>query len=129
MTLLVVALGGALGAVARYLAGGWVQQMAGGSFPWGTMAVNLAGSFLLGLALVLVQSAASSPEARAFIAIGFFGSFTTFSTFSYETHAMVQAGDWWRAGAYTTGSVVLGLVAIAVGAGIGSWIAPGGGSA
>ena len=115
MTLLVVASGGALGAVARYLASGWVQDLTGGFFPWGTFAVNAAGSFLLGFVLVWLQSTVASPETRQFITIGFLGSFTTFSTFSFEATAMLRDGEWWRAGGYVMGSVTLGIVAVLVG--------------
>ena len=116
MTLLVVGLGGALGAISRYLASGWVQDLAGGFFPWGTFAVNAAGSLVLGFVLVWLQATVSSAELRQFIAIGFLGSFTTFSTFSYEAMAMMRDGEWWRAGGYTVGSVALGLLAVGVGA-------------
>jgi len=116
VALLVVGLGGAFGAVARYLASGWVQNMAGGFFPWGTVAVNVAGSLLLGFVLVWAQTTVSSAELRQFIAIGFLGSFTTFSTFSYEALAMMRDGEWWRAGGYTIGSVALGLIAVGAGA-------------
>ena len=118
MTLVVVGVGGALGAIARYLASGWVQNMTGGFFPWGTMAVNIAGSLLLGFSLVWLQTTVSSAELRQFIAIGFLGSFTTFSTFSYEALAMLRDGEWWRAGGYTVGSVTLGLLAVGAGAAI-----------
>lgn len=118
MTLVVVGLGGAMGAIARYLASGWVQDLTGGFFPWGTMAVNIVGSLLLGFALVWLQTTVTSAEVRHFIAIGFLGSFTTFSTFSYEALAMLRDGEWWRAGGYTVGSVTLGLLAVGTGAAI-----------
>lgn len=115
MSLLVVAGGGALGAVARWLATGWVQDVTGEFFPWGTLAVNVAGSLLLGFALAWLQSTVASAEMRQFVAIGFLGSFTTFSTFSYETVAMLRDGEWWRAGGYTAGSVFLALMAVVAG--------------
>lgn len=116
MTLLVVGLGGAFGAVSRYLTSGWVQEWAGSFFPWGTMAVNVLGSLLLGFLMVWLQATAASAEVRGLITVGFLGSFTTFSTFSYETTAMLRDGEWWRAGGYTVGSVVLGLMAVGLGA-------------
>jgi CrcB protein len=122
MTLLAVALGGALGAVARYLASGWLQDATRGFFPWGTFGVNVAGSLLLGFALVWLQGTVASAEVRALITIGFLGSFTTFSTFSYETVAMLRDGEWWRAGGYAAGSLALGLVAVAAGAAIASGV-------
>ena len=122
MSLLAVASGGAFGAVSRYLASGWVQQLTGGFFPWGTLAVNVAGSLLLGFALIWLQGTVVSAEMRELVTIGFLGSFTTFSTFSFETVAMVRDGEWWRAGGYVAGSVALGLVAVVVGAALASSI-------
>lgn len=116
MAPLVVGLGGALGAMARYMATDWVRQVAGDSMPWGTFAVNVVGSFLLGFFLVWLQSGELSAQARQLVAVGFLGSFTTFSTFSYETVALTQAGQWWRAGGYAMGSVALGVVAVMLGA-------------
>jgi CrcB protein len=118
MTLLVVGLGGAGGAIARYLVGGWVQSLSGTFFPWGTFVVNLTGSFALGFVLVWLQSTVATPELRALIAIGFLGSFTTFSTFSYEALSMLRDGQWWQATGYTAGSVAVGLIAVALGAGL-----------
>ena len=115
VTLLAVASGGALGAVARYLASGWVQDLTGGFFPWGTFAVNAAGSFLLGFSLIWLQSTMASTELRSLITIGFLGSFTTFSTFSFETAALLRDGEWWRAGGYAAGSMALGLAAVVMG--------------
>jgi CrcB protein len=116
VTLLVIGLGGALGAVSRYAASGWVQTLTGSFLPWGTVAVNVAGSLALGFVMVWLQSTTSSAELRDLVTVGFLGSFTTFSTFSYETVAMLRDGEWWRAGGYTAGSVVLGLIAVALGA-------------
>lgn len=115
-TLIVVALGGAFGAVARYLVSGWIQDVGRSFFPWGTLGVNVAGSLLLGFAMVWLQGTLASAEARSFVTIGFLGSFTTFSTFSYETLAMLRDGEWWRAGGYAMGSLAFGLAAIATGA-------------
>lgn len=115
-----VAAGGALGALARYGLSGLVYRFAGSGFPWGTMVVNLLGSFLLGVTLVGLESALQSGPARAFVAIGFLGAFTTFSTFSYETLVLVQGGEWGRVAAYAGGSLVLGILAVALGFGTGS---------
>ena len=116
MALLVVGLGGAFGAMARYLATDWVRAIAGDSFPWGTLAVNVTGSFALGFALVWLQSQAPSGQLRQFVAIGFLGSFTTFSTFSYETVALVRSSEIARAGAYALGSMGVGVAAVLLGA-------------
>jgi CrcB protein len=115
VSFLVVAVGGAMGAVLRYVTSGWVQTVSGGFFPWGTLTVNVLGSLALGFLMVWLQSTASSAEIRDLVTVGFLGSFTTFSTFSYETSAMLRDGEWWRAGGYTVGSLLLGLVAVAVG--------------
>jgi len=104
-----------MGAVLRYVTSGWVQTVSGGFFPWGTLTVNVLGSLALGFLMVWLQSTASSAEIRDLVTVGFLGSFTTFSTFSYETSAMLRDGEWWRAGGYTAGSLILGLVAVAIG--------------
>lgn len=116
MAPVVVGLGGALGAIARYLATDWVRAMAGDAFPWGTLAVNVAGSFALGFLMVWLQSMAPSNQMRQLVGIGFLGSFTTFSTFSYEAVEMVRRGNVLGAGGYAAGSVLLGLVAVVAGA-------------
>jgi len=115
VTLLVIGLAGAVGAVSRYVTSGWVQTLTGGFFPWGTMVVNVAGSFVLGFVMVWFRSTTTSAELRDLITVGFLGSFTTFSTFSYETSAMLRDGEWWRAGGYTAGSVALGLLSVVLG--------------
>ena len=112
MILLSLAVGGVLGTLARYGLAGWVQSWAGASFPWGTFAVNLLGSFLLGFALRGSEAAALSTETRALLTTGFCGAFTTFSTLSWETVALLQSGAWGRAGAYALGSLALGLAAV-----------------
>jgi CrcB protein len=124
--LLAVAAGGALGAVARYLGAGWVQDLTGGFFPWGTFVVNAAGCLLLGFSLVWLQATLVSTAMRDLVTIGFLGSFTTFSTFSYETVAMLRDGEWWRAGGYALGSVALGLVAVVAGGMLAGFITHGG---
>ncbi len=115
MTLVYVALGGALGAAARYGLSGWVQSLAGAGFPAGTMTVNVLGSFLLGASLRYLEAMPVAPELRALVTIGILGAFTTFSTFSYEAVAMLQDGEWGRAGWYMMGSMVLGVAAVILG--------------
>jgi CrcB protein len=110
-----VALGGAAGAVARYWLSGLVYRFAGPGFPWGTLVVNVLGCFAIGIVVVALESTLQSPAVRAAVAIGFLGAFTTFSTYSYEALALLQDGEWARAGAYVGGSVVLGLLAVAAG--------------
>jgi CrcB protein len=114
-----VAFGSAVGGVARYLLGGWIQQRTGGTFPIQTLLINITGSFLLGfLQHYALETSAISPEVRAMLTIGFCGGYTTFSTFSFETVRMLEDGDWRRAALYitlsvtlTVGAAVLGIVA------------------
>ena len=129
MTLAYVALGGALGALARYGISGWVYDRMGEAFPWGTLVVNLLGCLLLGLVIRWLQVSAVSPGMRPFLTIGLLGAFTTFSTFSYETVALLQEGQWLRAGMYAGGSVVLGLVAMVAGMALATAFARAGGAA
>ena len=124
MTPLVVGIGGALGAVARWAGTEWVRGFAGDAFPWGTLAVNVLGSFALGFAMIWFQSLAPSPRARQLVAIGFLGSFTTFSTFSYEAVALVRSGAMTRAGLYAVGSVASGVTAVLMGAALASVLVP-----
>jgi len=85
-----IAIGGAIGSIVRYGISGLVQNMIPGSFPWGTLCVNMIGSLLIGLFWGLSELTFISPVARLFIAIGFLGSFTTFSTFSLETFDLLR---------------------------------------
>lgn len=117
MGILYIALGGAVGAVARYGLGGFIQIRAGGTFPWGTLAVNVLGSFLLGFLFLYLEATAHSAELRRAVTIGILGAFTTFSTFSYEAAILLQNGEWSRGAAYLGGSVVLGLAAVLAGFG------------
>jgi len=90
---LAIAAGGAMGAVFRWWIAGAVQRLAGGAFPWGTLAVNVLGSFLLGFLFVwLIERSTVGELARLAITVGFLGAFTTFSTFSVETVRLIQEG-------------------------------------
>jgi CrcB protein len=123
---LLVALGGALGSVARYGVGVAAPRVLGTAFPWGTLLVNLLGSFLIALVMHLaLTTAAISPSARLFLTTGVMGGFTTYSTFNYETLALV--GDrLWGVAALNVGVTVLGcLVAGVLGQGLGRAIAGG----
>ena len=105
-----IAAGGALGAVARFLVAGAVERWLGAEFPHGTLAVNVLGSFAMGV-LIGVSAAAwsPSPELRAAIAIGLLGGFTTFSTFSLDVAALTGRGEWAPAGIYIMASVFLSI--------------------
>jgi len=114
--LLYVALGSAIGGVSRYLLGGLAQRMLDTTFPAGTLLVNVTGSFLLGAIIrYALETPSLTPEVRAFLTIGFCGGYTTFSTFSYETMALLEDGEWARAGVYITASVILSLIATFLG--------------
>lgn len=113
-TWIAVAAGGAAGTLARYLVGvAWARP---GVFPWWTLGINVTGSLALGLivGVAAARGAASSTLIIA-LAVGVAGGFTTFSTFSVETLAMVERGESLRAIAYVTASIVLGLLAAALG--------------
>ena len=114
---LLVALGGALGSVARWLLTGWVQSLSPTStFPWGTFAVNAVGSFAIGALVTLaLERALVPPSARLFLVTGVLGGFTTFSAFSYETLQLMRDGQWPAAFGYSVSSLVVGVAAAFVG--------------
>ncbi|MGH9444328.1 MAG: fluoride efflux transporter CrcB, partial [Terriglobia bacterium] len=104
---------GAAGTLARYWMQGLVQQQTGGGFPYGTLLVNLAGCFFLGLAgEYALNQIAISPDWRVGITTGFFGAYTTFSTFGWETGHMMQEGEWSKAGIYVCVSVLAGVLLV-----------------
>jgi CrcB protein len=114
MNWLAVAIGGALGSVTRYGVALLLPATAG-RFPWATFCVNLVGSFLIGVAFVLiVQKHTFVPELRLWLMTGFLGGFTTFSSFSLETLQLWQQGQNLQALIYVIGSVVCCLIAVAL---------------
>jgi len=114
--LFAVAAGGALGSVARYLAGIGATKLLGLAFPWGTLLINIAGSFLIGVFVELFALKWDLPqEARVFLTVGICGGFTTFSTFSLEAWLLMQRGEWGYATAYIAGSVILSIAALVMG--------------
>ena len=117
---LLVGLGGCLGAIARYALGGWAAEKWGAGFPYGTLLINVSGSFVLGLFLAVTASRLPlDPRWRLFFAVGFLGAYTTFSTFTYETVQLLLANDWRPALAYVGVSNVLGVGAALLGIGLG----------
>jgi CrcB protein len=111
LKILLIALFGAVGTLARYGLQGVVQLRTGGTFPYGTLLVNLLGCFFLGLiAQFTLNRLVIPPEWRVAIAVGFFGGFTTFSSFGWETAKMMEEGEWVRASAYVGASVIAGLL-------------------
>lgn len=115
LNVVAVALGGALGALARYWLSGSVYQHLGSGFPYGTLAVNVLGSLAMGVVFVLVQERGLPEPWRLAVAIGLLGAFTTFSTFSVDTLALLEQGATGRALAYVASSVALCLLAAAGG--------------
>lgn len=122
MILLYIALGGAVGALARYGLGGWVQGRTGFGFPLGTLVVNVLGCLLIGFALRYLEAVRLAPEVRALVGVGVLGAFTTFSTFGYETVALLEDGAWVRAAAYALGSLALGLTAVYLGMALSTYV-------
>jgi fluoride exporter len=110
-----VALGGGLGATTRFLVAGWVATWSQAGFPWGTFAVNVFGSFVLGLVYRALPPPAASFQSRAFLMIGFCGGFTTFSTFDYETLSLLRQARYSAAGLYSLGSVLTCVIGVYAG--------------
>lgn len=111
--ILLVALGGAIGSVARYLVGKAALLLWGADFPWGTLIVNVLGCFLMGLlAGILAHYAELSQEVRSFLLIGVLGGFTTFSAFSLDLVTLYQRGAWMNAGWYLFASVAVSVAAL-----------------
>ena len=119
-TLLFIAGGGAIGAISRYGASLGVYSLFGRDFPYGTLFVNVAGSFLMGvLSIILLERMSLGPEWRAAILVGFLGSFTTFSTFSIETLNLIEQGDINRALLNMGLSLLLCIMAVWFGVNLG----------
>ena len=111
MRIALIAVFGALGTLARYGLQGIVQIRLVSTFPYGTLLVNLSGCFLLGLVgQFTMNRMVISPDWRVAIAVGFFGGYTTFSSFGWETAKLLDEGAWLRASAYVGASVVAGLL-------------------
>lgn len=110
--LLMVGLGGLVGTWARFRLGGAVYERVGPDFPWGTLTVNVLGSFVLGLLLPLFDARAPLTPLRALIMVGCIGAFTTFSSFAYEAAMLISSGERRRAGIYAAASLGLGLVSL-----------------
>ena len=108
---LLVALGGALGSVCRYLLSGWNVE----SFPFGTFVVNIVGSLLIGFLVGWVNRGVLVPEMKLLLVTGFCGGFTTFSTFANESFAMLKVGDALLSALYVALSVFLGILAVWLG--------------
>lgn len=120
-----ITLGSALGGLARFIVSGLVAERIGETFPWGTLAVNVAGSFLIGVFATLTSPDGRwlvGPTARQFVMTGFFGGFTTYSSFSLQTLMLARDGEWSRAGANAGATVVLCFVAVWLGYVCAAWL-------
>ena len=113
---LLIGAGAFLGANLRFIVGNWAADRFGLTFPYGTLIINVSGSFAIGLFLTLLTGRVPfAPAARLFFAVGFLGGYTTFSTFTVESVALLQARAYLAAILNVTGSVVLGLLAVVLG--------------
>lgn len=115
MTVLVVALGAAIGAPARYLLDQFVQSKHDSVFPWGTLLVNVLGSFVLGVTAQAALSGSASQTVYLLVGTGLCGAFTTFSSFAFETVRLLETGSLLEAGLYAAISVAIGLAAASAG--------------
>jgi CrcB protein len=108
-----VAAGGAIGSVTRYLVGIGSGRLFGANFPWGTLIINVTGSFLIGAVVGLFALKWDLPQAvRIFLTVGICGGYTTFSTFSLDAWYLIERGQTWASAAYMIGSVVLSVGAL-----------------
>ena len=114
-TWLAVAAGGALGSLARFWLAAAMTILTGPRFPWGTLLINVLGSFIIGLVAAVTLTPARigmHPDLRIFLMVGVCGGFTTFSAFSLQTLELLRATEFWPAAGYVVGSVVLCLAAV-----------------
>ena len=122
-TFLAISLGAIMGANCRYWLGGWAAQRFGTAFPYGTLIINLSGSLLLGLFLTLITDRfLVDPRWRILVAIGFFGSYTTFSSYTYESVSLILSGQYLPGFLNLFGSSLLGGIAVLLGIWLGRLI-------
>ena len=111
-----VGIGGAAGAMGRYLVGRELTERIGGVFPWGTFTVNLVGAFLIGILFAtLTEKSVGNDQLRLLLVVGFLGGFTTFSSYTLEAINLAESGTWSTAMLYVLGSNLLGLAACVAG--------------
>jgi CrcB protein len=119
--LLIIGLGGFIGANLRYMVSTWAVGQFGSAFPWGTLIINFSGSCLLGVFIAWTMAHAPvDPRVRLFIAVGFFGAYTTFSTYANESVTLLQNGDWLGALSNILGTNLVCILGAAVGLAVGS---------
>lgn len=120
LNIFLVALGGALGSVARYFVSVWSVRLAGPSFPWGTLTVNIVGAFLIGLMVeTIARRFDASAEMRLFLVTGILGGFTTWSSFTLDAVALFERGDLGLSALYLGGSLVVSFAAVFAGLALG----------
>lgn len=111
-----IALGAVPGALSRYYVTRWCLQWFGSGFPFGTLFINLSGALVMGFfATLTMERAISSPDLRAMVAIGFLGTYTTFSTYALDTTTLLHSGNWIKSLIYWSGSAVLGVICLELG--------------
>lgn len=116
VNMLFIGIGGFLGAITRYSIALWIGQKWGRSFPFGTLVVNISGCLLIGFLMPLVtERFLVNPQLRLLLTVGFLGAYTTFSTFAYETGALLQDGEWLFALLNVVLSVLVGFIALKLG--------------
>jgi len=116
LRLFILGIAGAAGTISRYLLGGWMHQLFGAEFPYGTLIVNISGCLAVGfLGTLAEERLLFAPQIRTVLLIGFLGAFTTFSSFAYETWALFKNGEMLLAGINVIASVVICLVGLLIG--------------
>jgi CrcB protein len=116
MNYFIIGAGGFVGAITRYILAVWIGQRWGRGFPLGTFIINVTGSFLIGLLMTLMaERFTENPQWRLLLVVGFLGAYTTFSTFEYETGALLRDSEWLFAGLNVIGSVFVGFIALKLG--------------
>jgi fluoride exporter len=126
MPFLVIAVGAALGANARYLVGLYVADRLGTTFPYATFLINVTGSLVIGFFLTIMSSRlAVNPLWRLFFATGFLGGYTTFSSYTFEAATLLRAGAFLPAVVYLFGSMAVGMLGVFAGIAVGSWLSGG----
>ncbi len=114
--IIIIGIGGFLGAISRYGVALWIGQRWGRSFPLGTFVINVSGSFLIGLLMSLfTERFMVNPQWRLLLVVGFLGAYTTFSTFEYETGTLLKDSEWLIAGLNVVLSVFAGFIALKLG--------------
>ncbi len=118
-----ISLGAVLGAASRYAISRWIARISSVTFPLGTLVINVSGSLLLGFFLIwTTERVLADPRWRLFVAIGFCGSYTTFSSYAFETIAYLEQGHWSLLVANVVASNVLSLAAVVAGAALARWL-------